>query len=78
MSERSEKLELLKSIVTVVEVSPSVEELSSAGGAVSSSPELQASKTEIPNIDKTTGAQAVFKKSRLLFSMNHIYFIKYS
>ena len=40
MSERSEKLELLKSIVTVVEVSPSVEELSSAGGAVSSSPEL--------------------------------------
>jgi hypothetical protein len=35
-----------------------------------SSPELQASKTEIPNIDKATGAQAVFKKSRLLFSID--------
>jgi hypothetical protein len=35
----------------------------------SSSPELQASSIEIPNIEKTTGAQAVFKKSLLLFSI---------
>jgi hypothetical protein len=77
MSERLEKLELLKSIVAVVEVLSSDDEVSLAGRVDVSSPELQASKIEIPNIDKATGAQAVFKKSRLLFSID-IFFIKYS
>ena len=44
MSERLEKLELLKSIVAVVEVLSSDDEGSLAGSEVSS-PELQASKT---------------------------------